>query len=443
MGLSNLGYIEDNKNIKWKYFYMLLMILWSAKTTNLLKIGPENPILSIIYLLIIFYTYKKFCRNSSRKPLKIIFSIFSVWYIAICLKYNQIQPIYWGILINSFIVYVAFSLYKNKEFFIYVDKVLTHLSVISLIVWFAYTILPNLITEIMDLLSVGENAGTMRANFFVVGIGKQPAIDGLSIKRNIGFTWEGGRFACYLIFAIFINLTLKNFSISYKNNKSLYIYLLALISTFSTTGIVSLLPIIIYYAYNKSNAYRIATIIACWLIIPTVWGLSFIGEKIIHLTDYETEIENIRWIFSQGRVQDIVPQRITGIYLEIQNLIHDFWLGYNINENSYSTKFIFGGERVWAANGIIQILSMYGIFIGLFFYYLLFKSSILITEHFEKKGNYLFALIFMTINVSYEFWTSCICLYCVYFYLFSKYSSHKRKNRITYEYSIHNNNSLL
>lgn len=423
--LENINY-KINNSKKWKYFYMLMMILWSSKTTNLLKIGPENPILSVLYLLIIFYTYKKYNLHNTLKPLKIIYSIFAIWYIAISIKYKQIQPIYFGILINTFIVYVAFLLYKRKEFFYYADKVLKHLSIISLFVWIAYTILPSFISEFMDMISVGENAGTMRANFFVVGIGKQSAIDGLTIKRNIGFTWEGGRFACYLIFALFINLTIKNFSLSFRNNKTFYIYLLALISTFSTTGIITFITIIIYYAYNKSYAYRIAMIIIGWLIIPTIWGLSFVGDKIIHLIDYETEIENIRWTFTQGNMDEIVPQRITGLYLEIQNFIHDFWIGYNINNNSYATTYIFGGYNIWPANGLIQILSMYGIFVGLFFYYLLFKSSEEITILFNKKGIYIFALMFMTINISYEFWTSCICLYCVYYYLFCKYTPLRR-----------------
>lgn len=45
--------------------------------------------------------------------------------------------------------------------------------ILSLIVWGGYVIMPSLIGEVMDSVSVVDNAATMRANIFVVGIGNQ------------------------------------------------------------------------------------------------------------------------------------------------------------------------------------------------------------------------------------------------------------------------------
>ena len=58
---------------------------------------------------------------------------------------------------------------------------------------------------------------------------------------------------------------------------------------------------------------------------------------------------------------------------------------------------------------------------GLFFYGLLIKSSALIIKVFNKKGTILFALIFLLLSISYEFWTSSVFLYCVYYALFNHY----------------------
>lgn len=55
----------------------------------------------------------------------------------------------------------------------------------------------------MDSVSVVDNAATMRANIFVVGIGNQ-TVEGLMIKRNIGFTWEAGRFLAFLYLPCFL-----------------------------------------------------------------------------------------------------------------------------------------------------------------------------------------------------------------------------------------------
>lgn len=411
--------IQRHKNNHCKYFFTFMMILWSAKTTDLLKIDPNNTIMTSIYLLIIGFYYYRFCRKGNLKPLYIILGIFTIWYIAICTKYGSIQKVYWGILINTVIAYIAFNLFKGREFFIYTEKVLVHMCTLSLIVWGGYTIMPSLIGGIMDSISVANNDATMRANIFIVGIGNQ-LIEGLTIKRNIGFTWEAGRFSCFLVFAMFLNLSLHNISLSWKSNRSLYILIAGLISTFSTTGFIASFSLVLYYIYNKSATHRLIIIVLGCLLIPTIWGMSFMGGKLVSLIDYEQEIHDMQWLFDRGR-ETITPQRITGAYLELQNFLHDFWLGYNINENAYATSTLFNGKDVWLSNGIIQIFSMYGIFIGLFFYVLLIKSSILITKKFNKKGTLLFALMFFLISISYEFWTCSVFLYCIYYTLFNYY----------------------
>ena len=37
---------------------MLMMILWSAKTTELLKIAPDNMVMTCVYLIIIVFYYQ-------------------------------------------------------------------------------------------------------------------------------------------------------------------------------------------------------------------------------------------------------------------------------------------------------------------------------------------------------------------------------------------------
>ena len=100
--------------------------------------------------------------------------------------------------------------------------------------------------------------------------------------------------------------------------------------------------------------------------------------------DYEQEIRDMQWMFDRGWSQ-LLRKRITGAYLELQNFLNDFWLGYNVNENAFSMSALFDGREVWLANGVIQIFSMYGVFMGLFFYGLLIKSSALIIKVFNKK----------------------------------------------------------
>ena len=70
--------------------------------------------------------------------------------------------------------------------------------------------------------------------------------------------------------------------------------------TLSTTGIIASFSLVLYYVYNKSTAYRVTMIIAGCLLIPVVWGMSFMGGKLVSLMDYEQEIRDMQWMFDRG-----------------------------------------------------------------------------------------------------------------------------------------------
>lgn len=411
----------DNRIDLSKYFYMLMMILWTAKSAPILKIDPGYPIMFIVHLLILcLYTMTYAKGRFLSRSILILFGLYGIWYAAVSFKYHSLQTPYFGMVVNFYIVYLAYYVFKGKEFFYYVEKVLAHLCILSIIVWIVYNALPHPISHVMRAISICEEQVIMKANIVLVGIGNQESIKGLGIIRNIGFTWEAGRFACYLVFAIFINLCLHRFKISFSRNRYLIIFLLGLATTFSTTGFMAMASVVLLWAYNKTLKYKIALIIISWFLLPLIWGISFIGGKINNLIDYEQEIRNMKWMFNHGS-QTITPQRITGIYLEWQNFIHDFWLGYNVNENSYCVKKIFSGHDVWLSNGFIQILSMYGVIFGIFFYYWLIKSSYALSHVLQFKGPLLFTLMFMMINISYEFWTCAIMQYCIFYGFFMKF----------------------
>ena len=414
------NYLENRIYLS-KYFYMLMMILWTAKSAPILKIDPGNPLAFIFYMVILcLYTITYAKGRFLSKSLLALFGTYAIWYVAVSIKYHSIQTPYFGLIINFYIVYLAFYIFKGKEFFHYVEKVLAHLCILSIIVWGLHNIFPYPFGQLMRSISVCEEHAIMKANIILVGIADSTAIKGLNITRNIGFTWEAGRFSCYLVFAIFINLCLHRFRISFKYNQYLLIFLIGLITTFSTTGFMAMTAVIMLWAYNKSFKYKIAIFVIGCFLLPVIWGLSFVGGKITDSLNYKQEITDMKWMFDHGD-KIITPQRITGIYLEIQNLIHDFWLGYCVNENSYTVKKIFSGHEVWLSNGFIQILSMYGVLYGSFFYYWLFKSSYVLCRVLHYKGGLLFAIMFLLMSVSYELWTLSIMQYCIFYAFFMMY----------------------
>lgn len=398
-----------------KYFYMLLMFLWCAYTVPFLKPFDSNFLFtSVIYVIIYFIYFYKYCFTRSKYPLNLLLAIMVGWYLAQCIKHNQITSIDFRLIYSIILCHVSFYLYKGKEFFLYFEKVLVHLTILSLIVWGLGMIATGPMQSFVRNISVWDNGNTTYGNMIVVALGNQWTN---GILRNIGFTWEAGRFSAFLVIGLFNNLLIHNFKI--KNNKPLLILTIGLITTFSTTGFGAAICVLLLYIYNKSTKYKIVLITICILLSPTILALDFIGDKLRDTMNVQQEIHDMEYSFYVYNTSQITPQRFTGLYLDLQNWLHDFWLGYNLNQDSYAEKIMFNGYSVWLSNGIIQIFSKYGLFIGLFFYWQLFKSSIKLSQDFNYKGTLIFALTFILINISYDFWSSAITLHYVLYHIYS------------------------
>lgn len=391
------------------------MFLWCAYTAPFLKPFDSNFILtSVIYVIIYFIYFYKYCFTRSKYPLNLLLAIMVGWYLAQCIKHNQITSIDFRLIYSIILCHVSFYLYKGKEFFLYFEKVLVHLTILSLIVWGLGMIATGPMQSFVRNISVWDNGSTTYGNMIVVALGNQWTN---GILRNIGFTWEAGRFSAFLVIGLFNNLLIHNFKI--KNNKPLLILTIGLMTTFSTTGFGAAICVLLLYIYNKSTKYKIVLITICILLSPTILALDFIGDKLRDTMNVQQEIHDMEYSFYVYNTSQITPQRFTGLYLDLQNWLHDFWLGYNLNQDSYAEKIMFNGYSVWLSNGIIQIFSKYGLFIGLFFYWQLFKSSIKLSQDFNYKGTLIFALTFILINISYDFWSSAITLHYVLYHIYS------------------------
>ena len=89
----------------------------------------------------------------------------------------------------------------------------------------------------------------------------------------------------------------------------------------------------------------------------------------------------------------------------------------NINENSYMMKNLFKGFDVWLSDGILQIFSKYGLIIGLYFYYNLFRTSSYVSKVYQMKGKYFLALVFILMSFSYDFWGTGLFFYIIFYKL--------------------------
>lgn len=421
--------IQYNKNYSLKFFYMLILLIWAGLATPLVKFySPDYPLLFVFNVLILVFYYIKFNYNINIKSLVLILSLYVTWYLAICIKYNGIQSTDLTLVYSTIIAFVSYKVFNFKEFCYYYEKVLVFLSILSLIVWSSAILMPTFVPHLLDKIAIYHAKGINSDNFIIVGLGDQMIA---GIRRNLGFAWEAGRFSAFIVIGLFINLNNHDMDVNFKRNKNLYILLVTLASTLSTTGFGAFGGVVLYYLYNKSDSTKLVLIIGILVVLPSFLALPFIGDKILTYMDYQQEVSNMMYTFDNYGETSITPQRITGLYLEWQNFIHDFWFGYNINENSYTINYIFGGYTVWLSDGILQIFSKYGIFMGLFFYINLFKASSFSSNIYRKKGKILFALVFLLVSISYDFWGTGLMLSIIFYPFFEKYNKYKVGSYVT------------
>lgn len=402
--------VKNNIPYKAKVFYMFMMFMWVASASDYTSFNiGKNSILMPIFLIILIYYYLRCCHKSF-KPLFIVLCIHILWNIASYLKYGGFVGINFPPIYSIIIAHVAFNIYTREEFLSLFEKMLVMFSSFSLVVWLCANVIGSPFVSFMHAISVIKPNPPTETYSFLFGLCSHIE---MGIRRNLGFTWEPGRFACWTLLGMYFNLVRHKFKIeSFKNNKNLYILFLALLTTLSTTGYSVLGVLILFVLINnesKMSKFFITTFVI--LLLPSILSLSFMSEKIIGLMDLDEGVNAINYYNSEGYDQ-VCPQRFTGLWFSWQNFIHDPCLGCNQLWKSYSTEVIFKHSVIVASSeGIIGILAKYGVFVGLFFYYWLMKSSFLLSKVLRYKGRWMFFLFFIAISFSYEYWDNCIFMY--------------------------------
>lgn len=406
-----------------KVFYMFMMFMWVASVSDYTSFNiGKNPVLMPIFLIILIYYYVRYCHKSFR-PLWVVLFINIFWNIASYVKYGGFVGINFPPFYSIIIAHVAFNIYDRQDFLRIFEKVLVMFCSLSLIVWLAANVIGTPFVSFMREISVIKPSPPAETYSFLFGLCSHIE---MGIRRNLGFTWEPGRFACWVLLGMFVNLIRHQFRIeSIWKNKNLYILLFSLLTTLSTTGYSVLGILILFVLINKKSylsKFVIASIVL--LVVPSILSLSFMSEKITDLMDLDAGINAINYYSAEGQ-EIICPQRFTGLWFSFQNFIHDPWLGFNQLTNSYTVDVIFNHSVIVApSEGILGIFAKYGILFGAFFYYWLIKASFLLSKTMQYKGKWMFFIFFIAISLSYDFWENCILMY---FYLAAFYQKVDRR----------------
>lgn len=167
----------------------------------------------------------------------------------------------------------------------YIVKIIYYYSIISLIFWTLTNVVPGFYGFTKGLAaSLGTHPIDYTKTFhgtpeqFILYTYEPAHIFGL--VRNPGPFHEPGAFAVFLIFAIIFNII-----ISHKlMNKVNYVLIAALITTFSTAGILALMILLAFYPLVRSKKYKGLSILFVSVFIPLLvffyFKIDFLNEKI-------------------------------------------------------------------------------------------------------------------------------------------------------------------
>lgn len=267
-----------------------------------------------------------------------------------------------GFIFRSIIPYLALKFIGNN-FWDKFEKYIFFLTIISIIIFCIEQIIPNAFNNLKPIFSnftnevfnKKENQLNYWYAFFYTHMGREEI-------RNAGYMWEPGAFALISIWAIIFNLIRNNFALLKRD----LLYMIAIISTFSTMGYLSLFTLIILYLIIVRHYKLLIVIIVLPLITSSIINISFLKPKIDTYLDENKE--NTAYLQEYSDRYEV--NRITTFMYDIKKF-SKYPLGYGIIEDEESHN---NPIKIVGVNGISRIIVMWGIvgivflFVGLFRY---------------------------------------------------------------------------
>lgn len=413
--------MSESGNIKGKigvfeWVYLFIILLYTAQMTpdtgRMVAGLGGNPIPLLIPIVLTAVLLFRNPVSFADKRLWLVISVSGIWSIASLLKYGEFSTeelsyhffLYYAIII----AYIHVKVFGRKLFVIY-EKLMVYVCMVTLPMWLICVIFPSVTEPFFELFPetiFGHNF------FYIFNRINSDVYDnaGYLFLRNAGFSWEPGRFAIMLCYAILVNI--QRNGIRFKGNQDLMWLLLSLLSTQSTTGFSIVLTLYALYALKGLSGKGM---LALLLLLPLVYGifqLDFMYEKIAKqvesLVDLDQMIENTRLYANKS----IALDRFPSLLIEGVNFLNDPLLGYGRN-SMHSLMSSTLPDNIGLTGGLMQMLSEYGIFMGLFYYVILGISSWKIGGIF-KSGRLTFLVCTLMCLFSYPVF--CIPIFTAFWF---------------------------
>lgn len=403
---------NDIKFFSTRFLVFLFFVLVFGRGSSLVaNFDPRiNLIGFLLYISCMIYLLSKnnICRFNNSGGWGIICgSVFTVWMLCHLFFLDKGFPI---LRYSLFLLHIVTGILLIKKYHenivVYFEKAMVFLAYVSLIGWGIESLGgTSLLTKSPILLE--NSAGNSDYSLILYTLNYVPAggneLYG-NICRNSGCAWEPGLFSVMLCIAILFNIY-QNKKIIF--NKRLTILIVALITTFSTTGyIVAIIIFACYYLFSKKISICKRIIYICLITFACInlYNLPFISEKISNNADTEsfstTDVAAVEWYETEGRTFTV--GRFEGIMLDYMNVQDKPIMGYGLmRESSYVYKKV--SEAIITSNGIIKPIAQLGIILGVLMFILMYKSSVRLSNDFNFTVPWLLFAVILVGSVSYMF----------------------------------------
>ena len=405
-----MKYLEDihSKRIKKENFLITLLLLFKSSQASVLAFSPITTILFLIIVLVIF-------KNRKLKVDRLFINFSIIYFITLIVYFASFGWFDFTLSIYIYLKFlyaylsikiVGFSFFKNFQKIVYYGALISiPLFIIQLLF---FDLLFDIVGIFQNNISFLSYRNNRFANIFFF------SIEGYGAKlRNSGFMWEPKGYANILILAIIFNLIQNKFKLL---NKRILVYLIALLTTFSTTGYLIFFTVLpLFFVVNKSIGVKMFSLIIIITGIFYISKLDFMFEKIKYestLFNHHEKLLNQRKSYEGGSIS---LGRIGSLVVDFNDFIKRpiFGYGYQRSERTQS-EYV----KLVRVNGFSDILATYGsvgIMFLLYSYNLLFKKLLRL---YNLKGAYIlllsiFIIYFASAVTSHVFWMSLLFLHLV------------------------------
>lgn len=399
------------------FLFWMLMISVSATTLTRSLDPRENPVGIAITIGLSAAMWYRYYIAFSRSFFLIIISL-AVWIVFHYFSDADFKVLeYSTLFLKIALAYITVNIFRDRLWAQF-HEIVYRLTIIDIGMWIVQNLLG---TDFLQNLSFLPSTGTSLGSFLVYSVSNNSIYEDqfiLGLLRNAGFCWEPGFYACVLVFAIFANFIIYEYR--WRGNKELYVLIMALVTTGSTTGYTAFFVLIIttyiLSTIKKPSGSSIIVTILSLLTFAAVMQLPFMQEKIESSNDSSNFITEQKYGVSSLEESDkaMTVDRFEGMTLDILNIQDKPWIGYGTQTNSYVFNNI--SEYLRISNGITSTFAIYGIPLACLIFILIGYSSRFLRKDYPLC-NSSWLIVLLVTSISYNFLNFPLFIAFSFFYV--------------------------